>query len=194
MYYYVKGRYVTRGDNFAVIDNNGIGYKIFTSLPTLERLASTVGEVTMYTHLYIREDVSDLYGFTENGELDMFLNLLSVSGIGPKAAIAIMSAAPVEGIALAIVTGDAAVLRKAPGVGPKAAQRIILELRDKIKTADAIDTQSIRDFDTGDVKSEAVSALVVLGYSAQEAKKAVASVSGDNVEGLVKEALKKLMK
>lgn len=194
MYYYVKGRYVTRGDNFAVIDNNGIGYKIFTSLPTLERLASTVGEVTMYTHLYIREDVSDLYGFTENGELDMFLNLLSVSGVGPKAAIAIMSAAPVEGIALAIVTGDAAVLRKAPGVGPKAAQRIILELRDKIKTADAIDTQSIRDFDTGDVKSEAVSALVVLGYSAQEAKKAVASVSGDNVEGLVKEALKKLMK
>lgn len=197
MYYYIKGKYVTRGDNYAVIDNNGVGYKIFTSLPTLEKLAASVGEVTMFTHLYIREDIMDLYGFTSNDEINMFLNLLSVSGVGPKAAMSIMSVAPPDRLALAIITGDTVTITKAAGVGPKAAQRIILELKDKIKTTDAIDTESIKDFDTGDAATEAVSALVVLGYSPQEAKKAIASVASSdvtNVEDIVKQALKKLMR
>lgn len=194
MYYYIKGKYITRGDNYAVIDNNGIGYKIFTSHPTLEQLSKAVGDVTMYTHLYIREDVMDLYGFTTNEEIGMFLNLLSVSGVGPKAALAVMSIASPEKLALAIITGDAKTITKAVGVGPKAAQRIILELKDKLKTADTINADAVRDFDTGDAKNEAVSALIVLGYSPQEAKKAIASAEGDNVEEIVKQALKKLMR
>ena len=194
MYYYIKGRYITRGDNYAVIDNNGIGYKIFTSQPTLEMLSGTVGEITIYTHLYLREDIMDLYGFVTNEEMSMFLSLLSVSGVGPKAAISVMSVATPERLALAIITGDAKTITKAQGVGPKAAQRIILELKDKLKTSEAIAAEDIKDFDTGDAKTEAVSALVVLGYSPQEAKNAVASIDGETVEDMVKQALKKLMR
>ena len=194
MYYYIKGTYITRGENYAVIDNNGIGYKIFTSEKALEQLSKTVGEVTLYTYLYVRDDIMDLYGFTANEEIGMFLKLLSVSGVGPKAALSIMSVASVERLALAIVTGDTKTITKAAGVGPKVAQRVILELKDKIKTHDAIDSSSIQDIDTGDIKTEAVSALVVLGYSQQEANNAVSKSNGENVEDLVKEALKKLMR
>ena len=194
MYYYIKGTYITRGENYAVIDNNGIGYKIFTSEKALEQLSKTVGEVTLYTYLYVREDIMDLYGFTANEEIGMFLKLLSVSGVGPKAALSIMSVASVERLALAIVTGDTKKITRAAGVGPKVAQRVILELKDKIKTHDAIDSSSIQDIDTGDIKTEAVSALVVLGYSRQEANNAVSKSNGENVEDLVKEALKKLMR
>lgn len=194
MYYYIKGTYITRGENYAVIDNNGIGYKIFTSEKALEQLSKTVGEVTLYTYLYVREDIMDLYGFTANEEIGMFLKLLSVSGVGPKAALSIMSVASVERLALAIVTGDTKTITKAAGVGPKVAQRVILELKDKIKTNEAIDSGSIQDIDTGDIKTEAVSALVVLGYSRQEANNAVSRSNGENVEDLVKEALKKLMR
>lgn len=194
MYYYIKGKYITRGENYAVIDNNGIGYKIFTSQPTFERLSDTVGEVTLYTYLYVREDIMDLYGFITNEEIGMFLNLLSVSGVGPKAALSIMSVATPERLALAIITGDAKTITKAVGVGPKVAQRVILELKDKLKTTESMDAGDIRDYDTGDAKTEAVSALVVLGYSPQEAKKAVSSSDGENVEELVKQALKKLMR
>ena len=194
MYYYIKGTYITRGENYAVIDNNGIGYKIFTSEKALEQLSKTVGEVTLYTYLYVREDIMDLYGFTANEEIGMFLKLLSVSGVGPKAALSIMSVASVERLAIAIMTGDTKTITKAAGVGPKVAQRVILELKDKIKTNDAIDSGSIQDLDTGDIKTEAVSALVVLGYSQQEANNAVSGSNGENVEDLVKEALKKLMR
>ena len=106
MYYYIKGKYITRGENYAVIDNNGIGYKIFTSQTALEQLSKSLGEVTLYTYLYVREDIMDLYGFTTNEEIGMFLNLLSVSGVGPKAALSIMSVASPERLALAIITGD----------------------------------------------------------------------------------------
>lgn len=194
MYYYIKGTYITRGENYAVIDNNGIGYKIFTSEKALEQLSKTVGEVTLYTYLYVREDIMDLYGFTANEEISMFLKLLSVSGVGPKAALSIMSVASVERLAIAIMTGDTKTITKAAGVGSKVAQRVILELKDKIKTNDAIDSGSIQDIDTGDIKTEAVSALVVLGYSQQEANNAVSKSNGENVEDLVKEALKKLMR
>ena len=194
MYYYIKGTYITRGENYAVIDNNGIGYKIFTSEKALEQISKTVGEVTLYTYLYVRDDIMDLYGFTANEEIGMFLKLLSVSGVGPKAALSIMSVASVERLALAIVTGDTKTITKAAGVGPKVAQRVILELKDKIKTNEAIDSGSIQDIDTGDIKTEAVSALVVLGYSQQEANNAVSKSNGENVEDLVKEALKKLMR
>ena len=116
------------------------------------------------------------------------------TGVGPKAALAILSVTSPERFALAVITGDVKTITKAPGVGPKLAQRIILELKDKIKTAEAINVADIPDEISEDVSSEAVSALVVLGYSPMEAKKAVSGISGDTVEEVVKEALKKLMR
>lgn len=194
MYDFIKGKYITRGENYAVIENGGIGYKIYTSESALHMLAGTLGEVTLFVHLNVREDAMDLFGFPTNEERQTFLNLLSVTGVGPKAALAILSVTSPERFALAVITGDVKTITKAPGVGPKLAQRIILELKDKIKTAEAINVADIPDEISEDVSSEAVSALVVLGYSPVEAKKAVSGISGDTVEEVVKEALKKLMR
>ena len=193
MYYYIRGKYITKGENYAVVDNGGIGYKIFTSLSVLERLDPS-SETTLYTHLYVREDAMDLYGFPTTEELSMFLNLLSVSGVGPKAALSILSVATPEKFALAVITNDVKTITKAAGVGPKLAQRVILELKDKLKTVDAVSSADISDEDFTDERSEAASALIVLGYSQAEASKAVSLSEGGSVEELVKNALKKLMR
>lgn len=193
MYYYIRGKYITKGENYAVVDNGGIGYKIFTSLSVLERL-NPGSETTLYTHLYVREDAMDLYGFPTTEELSMFLNLLSVSGVGPKAALSILSVATPEKFALAVITNDVKTITKAAGVGPKLAQRVILELKDKLKTVDAVSSADISDEDFTDERSEAASALIVLGYSQAEASKAVSLSEGGSVEELVKNALKKLMR
>ena len=168
MYYYIRGKYITKGENYAVVDNGGIGYKIFTSLSVLERL-DPGSETTLYTHLYVREDAMDLYGFPTTEELSMFLNLLSVSGVGPKAALSILSVATPEKFALAVITNDVKTITKAAGVGPKLAQRVILELKDKLKTVDAVSSADISDEDFTDERSEAASALIVLGYTQSEA-------------------------
>lgn len=194
MYYYIKGRLVAKQDGFAVVDNGGIGYKIYTSEKSLAGISA--GEsVTFYTYLHVREDVFDVYGFVENDELSMFLQLLSVSGVGPKAALSILSAATVSQIALAVMTNDAKVLIKANGVGAKMAQRVILELKDKLKNTDIVSEEILaEDVIADDNAAEAVSALVVLGYSQQEAKKAVTgSDMSLSTEEIVKQALMKLM-
>ncbi len=196
MYYYIKGKYITKGDNFAVIEAGGIGYKIYTSAINLEKMPLPNETLMMYTYLYVREDIQDLYGFISNDEIALFLQLLSISGVGPKAALAVMSALSYEQLALAVMTNDAKALTKAQGIGPKAAQRIILELKDKLKTVDAlpeeIKTVSIEQQNS---QSEAVTALTVLGYSATDAKQAVAGIDPDiGVENIIKEALKILMK
>ena len=149
----------------------------------------------MYTYLHVREDVMELYGFTSAEEKSMFLSLLSVSGVGPKAALAVLSVADVAEVAAAVVTGDEKTITKAQGVGKKMAQRIILELRDKIKNADLDlplddDTAPAKE---GDNRSEAAAALVSLGYSMQEARDALKGADGTmSVEQLVKHALTKL--
>lgn len=194
MYYFIKGRFITRGENYAVIDNHGIGYKIHTSEPVIERLVKCSDEITLYTHLHVREDVMDLYGFPTNEELNMFLKLLSVSGVGPKAALSILSVTTPAQFALAVITNDVKTITKASGVGPKLAQRVILELKDKLKTIQMPDISDLSEEVCSDTSAEAVSALVVLGYTPQEAKKAVLAISGETVEELVKEALKRLMK
>ncbi len=196
MYYYIKGKYITKGDNFAVIEAGGIGYKIFTSAINLEKMPLPNETLMMYTYLYVREDIQDLYGFISNDEITLFLQLLSISGVGPKAALAVMSALTYEQLALAVMTNDAKALTKAQGIGPKAAQRIILELKDKLKTVDAlpeeIKTVSIEQQNS---QSEAITALTVLGYSSTDAKQAVAGINPDiGVENIIKEALKILTK
>lgn len=196
MYYYIKGEYVTSGENFIVIEAGGIGYKIFTSSITLEKMPPVGSTVLIYTHFYVREEVQDLYGFIAYDDISLFLYLLSVNGVGPKAALSIMSALTYEQLALAVMTNDAKTLTKAQGIGPKAAQRIILELKDKLKASDTlpeeIKTASVEEENS---RSEAVTALTVLGYSVNEAKNAVLKTDpAASVEDIIREALKILTK
>ncbi len=198
MYYYIKGRLAKKSDNSVVIDNGGIGYRIYTSANSLSGAGEAGSEIKMYTHLNVREDVFDLYGFITEEERDMFLNLLSVSGVGPKAALAVLSAAAPAKLALAVITGDAKTITKAQGVGPKMAQRIILELKDKLKNEDLdILPDDSPETDTKDsgASADAVSALVVLGYSAADASRAVSEAgTSENTEEIIKRALVQLMK
>ena len=194
MYYYIKGELVLKQENFAVVDNGGVGYKIYTSQNSLAGISQGTN-VTFYTYLYVREDIFDIYGFVTNDELTMFLNLLSVSGVGPKAALAILSVMTPQQLVLAVITSDAKMLTKANGVGAKMAQRVILELKDKLKNVDIIPDEAMaEEFISEDSGGEAVSALMVLGYSQQEAKKAVSKVDLTlPTEEIVKQALLKLM-
>ena len=197
MYYYIKGTLVHKDTDFVVVDANGVGYKIFTSTATVQDLGIEMNsEVLMYTYLHVREDAQILYGFKTREEHGMFLTLLSVNGVGPKAALSILSAATPSQLAAAVITDDVKTITKAQGVGPKLAQRIILELRDKIKNEDldlgAYDVVA-DEIPSTDSMSEAVSALVALGYSPQDAKKAVRGVDGSlSVEDIIKKALMKL--
>ncbi len=197
MYYYIRGEKVLSGDGFVVIDANGVGYRIFTSLTSISALAAKSGEVTMYVHLVIREDAQELYGFATNEELAMFRHLISVSGVGPKAALAILSVTTPERFALAVLTEDEKTITRAQGVGPKLARRVILELRDKLKNEDMLPQQVPAEVQEAlsDTLTEAAAALTVLGYSPNEAKNAVAKLDSSlGVEELVKEALKLLMR
>ena len=194
MYYYIKGQLVLKQDNFAVLDNNGVGYKIYTSQLSLDGI-NVGSEVTFYTYLYVREDIFDVYGFTKNDELSMFLHLLSVSGVGPKAALAILSTLTPNQLVLAVMTSDAKSLTKANGVGAKMAQRVILELKDKLKNSEIVPEEIVtREVTLDTAALEAVSALTVLGYSQNEAKSAVSKVDPTlGVEEIVKRALMLLM-
>lgn len=196
MYYYLKGEVVLKQDNFVVLDIGGVGYKLYTS--GLSQESVSVGDrVMFYTHVYVREDILDIYGFASKDELSMFLHLLSVSGVGPKAALAILSVVTPNRLVLAVMTGDAKTLTKASGVGAKMAQRVILELKDKLKNTEIVPEElasGVAEVITDNSALEAVSALTVLGYSLNEAKKAVAEIDSTlSTEEIVKQALTKLM-
>lgn len=196
MYYYLKGEVVLKQDNFVVLDIGGVGYKLYTS--GLSQEAVALGDrVMFYTHVYVREDILDIYGFASKDELSMFLHLLSVSGVGPKAALAILSVVTPNRLVLAVMTSDAKTLTKASGVGAKMAQRVILELKDKLKNTEIVPEELASggvEAITDNSALEAVSALTVLGYSLNEAKKAVAEIDSTlSTEEIVKQALMKLM-
>lgn len=196
MYYYIKGLVVHKADNFVVIDANGIGYKILTSRQSIASLEKISCEVLLYTHLYVREDIFELYGFSTSEELASFELLISVSGVGPKAALNILSTLSAPNLALAIVTNDAKSITKAQGVGPKLAQRLILELKDKVKNEQLPGSSVFVDAPNADCSSEAVSALVVLGYSSQEAQRALSQANALELptEEAIKKALTYLMR
>lgn len=201
MYAYIKGKLEYKGGDYIIIDAGGIGYKVFTSLSTMEAAGQTGQEFKAFTHLYVREDVMSLYGFASQEELGMFELLLTVSGVGPKAALALLSAVSPSKFGLAVITDDAKTLTRAQGIGAKMAQRIILELKDKIKKE-----QLALNTGTGLEKasapggnsrlSEAVSALMVLGYTPLEANRAIAAVYSEDLdlETIIKNALKGLMR
>lgn len=211
MFYYIKGPLVFAAPNVAAVEAGGVAYKMVISENTYRSLPPrhTVDKppvVTFYTHLSVREDGIELFGFGDERELSSFKMLLSVSGVGPKAAMSILSLLTPEKFALAVCTEDKKAISKASGIGPKTAARIILELRDKLMKETSIDNDlSSAILDHSDEAtsapprgklSEAQDALLVLGYSRAEAQNALKTidVTALSVEDIIKEALKKLMK
>lgn len=195
MYYYVNGTVAEIGPNLAVIDCGGVGYACATTNYTLAQLKR--GEqAKLYTYLHVREEIFDLYGFSTQAELSSFKMLLGVSGVGPKAALAILSSGTPDQLALSIVTGDEKSLTGVPGIGKKIAQRIILELKDKLaKEQTGFDARmgTLSPIPAGGKTQEAASALAVLGYSSQEISAALKGVDAAlPVEEMIRVALKKM--
>lgn len=198
MIYSVNGKLIYKDDTVAVVECAGVGYRCQTSLSTLNALPPIGSQVMLYTYLHVREDTMSLYGFLDMNELNCFKMLISVSGVGPKVGLAILSANSPEQVALCVTTGDSKSLTRAPGVGLKTAQRIVLELKDKI--ASTVENKNLPylpdNFELSDDNiSQAVSALVVLGYSQSEAAVAVSKLDSSlPVEELIKKALMALGK
>ena len=193
MYAYISGKIADKANNYVVIDNGGMGYKIFMSQSVIEKLPD-VGEFQkIHTYYYVREDVISLYGFLTNEELRMFELLLSVSGIGAKSAIQILSSITPSSFALAVISNDVSKIVKIPGIGNKTAARIILELKDKLKTEQAISkNEQVKEaIHESEKDTEAVVALQVLGYTRKEIEKALEKFETQNltVEEIIKKAL-----
>ena len=181
MYAYIKGILAEVNTDSIVIENQGIGYQLYVSLQALEELPAIGMEVKVYTYLHVREDAMVLFGFPDREDLKMFQMLLTVSGVGPKGALGILSALSGDDLRFAILSGDSKAIAKAPGIGAKTAQRVILELKDKVSLEDAFETKTAHIAGgnvtvNGTVKNEAIQALVALGYSSSEAMKAVSQV------------------
>ncbi|MBR5721089.1 MAG: Holliday junction branch migration protein RuvA [Clostridia bacterium] len=194
MYYYLSGKPAILQPNLAVIDCGGVGYKCAISENTYKQIAKKE-TVLLYTYLNVKEDALDLYGFADEQEKQFFELLLSISGVGPKAALAILSVHTPETFAACVLSNDVKGITKAAGVGAKLAQRICLELKDKIAKTKVVPSEisSLGDFSVDtDAASEAVAVLVALGYSKNDASKAVLRCSADNTNDLVKQALRML--
>lgn len=184
----ISGKIQHKGNNFLIIETAGVGYKVFVTPP--QHLEAKVGsDLSFVTHTYVREDQITLYGFPTLPELEFFELLLTVSGVGPKSALAIMSLAEMSMLKSAIASGDAGVFKKVSGIGSKTAERVIVELREKLK-------QQGVSAPIAQEHSDALEALVALGYSQQEAREALKSIPSDvtNLQAKVKMALKSLHK
>ena len=203
MFYYLEGNVTVISQNLAVIDIGGVGYACMTTLNTLSHLE--IGKkAKLYTYCNVKEDAFDIYGFYNISEKRCFEQLLSVSGVGPKAALSILSSASPESLALAIIGDDESALTVAPGVGKKLAQRIILELKDKVsKEMPALKASGFiprgdgaGQTDLGSKQRDAAAALTVLGYSQGEISAAMRSIDLDalSVEEIIREVLKNSLK
>jgi len=194
---YIKGTLAHRGESYIILENGGIGYQIFVSAGFLSRMPEAGKEIKIFTYMSVKEDGISLFGFISKEEQEMFLKLLTVGGVGPKGALGFLSQLTPQEIVMAILSADAKTLSKAPGVGKKTAQRVILELKDKCTTEDAIAVpMEMVDGDAvGGAKFEAIEALTALGYSRSEAAKAVGMVAAEGMttEDILKAALKKMI-
>jgi Holliday junction DNA helicase RuvA len=193
MYEYIKGHLVRKTPGSAIIDVQGVGYLLEVSLNTFEQLPEVNKACHLWTYLYVREDTQRLYGFSTEKERSLFLELTSVSGIGPKVGMGILSGGTVREVKQQIVNEDVTALKRLPGIGPKTAKRIILELRESLATAEE-DTTLTAAVPQSSLQKEAVLALESLGYSNTQASKAVQSVTEEDgtiesVELLIKKAL-----
>lgn len=198
---FVKGTLAEVGDNYAIVEVGGIGFKVMTSYNTLRCLPNCGETVQLFTHFNVREDAMELFGFYTEGEREVYEMLTSVTGVGPRVALAVLSEMTPEQFALAVATKDTKMLTCAPGVGNKLAQRIVLELTDRIGASELAvpcdnnenaNSHSVLRF--GDGADEAVAALVVLGYSQSDAIRVIRGMrtEGMTVEDMIREGLKKL--
>lgn len=202
MYAYVKGTLAARQMDSIVIDNHGIGYQVHAAPELLERFGAVGKETTVYTFLYVREDIFMLYGFPSQEDRAMFELLITVSGIGPKVASAMVGTLTPGEFALAVITGDIKAITRVRGVGKKGAERLILELKDKIKGADGADQSGAGVGGAMGVavpqtrQAEAISALMVLGYSSAESARVIKAVDDgeQSLEALIRLGLRQLMK
>lgn len=198
---YIKGLVEEVEEDGCIIENHGIGYCIKTPLCVLDNL-SLGREVKLYTYMYVREDQLVLFGFETKSQLEMFGMLITVNGIGPKAAMGILSTLSVSALMMAIVSQDSKMISKAPGIGAKTAQKLILELKDKVAAQDILQqegldtTEEVNTSTNTGAKKEAYLALVSLGYDSASATKAVAKVldvEEKDTETILKEALKYML-
>lgn len=196
MYEYINGFFKSIEKEYIVIECGNIGYKIFTSGSTISNMPAIDQPVKIYTHQIVREDFIGLYGFLSKEEIAMFNLLISITGVGPKAALSLMSIANVSTLKYAIITDDEKMITKAPGIGKKTAQRIILELKDKINVGKSTTNGIMPDIINADNEklSEAIGALIALGYSDKEAEKAIEKADKTkSVEEVIKHCLRILM-
>lgn len=195
MIYSVRGKFIHSEPGFAVIECGGVGYRCQTTSYTQRNIKLNT-EVTLFTHLNVREDAMELFGFYSQAELQSFRTLIGVTGVGPKMALSILSELSVEQVAMAVSASDVKSLTRASGVGPKLAQRIILELKDKLKgfATSEISTESAGSVitDTGNI-SKAVAALAVLGYSAADVTPVLSKLDPAlTVEQLIAQTLRRM--
>lgn len=199
MYAYFKGKIAAKEPDLVIVEVNGIGYNIRISAGTASLLPPVGEEAKLYTYMSVREDAISLYGFLTKDDLDMFKLLIGVNGIGPKGGQSILSVMSPDDLRFAIVSGDAKMIAKAPGIGAKTAQRIILDMRDRVSLEDTLhtDQREMRaDLSVSDGMREAVEALAALGYSVTEAGRAVKEVKDAEqmtVEEILKASLKHLI-
>ena len=200
---FIRGLVADTTENAVILENNGIGYEIFMTGSSIEQVSRIDGEVNIHTYFQVREDAMQLYGFLSKDDLEMFRLLLNVNGIGPKAALGVLAGLTADELRFAVLSDDIKTISKAPGIGKKTAQKLILELKDKLKLEDAFEKKlaheqeaaSVSGFLIHDGRQEAAEALIALGYSSTDAMKAVrkvTDVSPDDVEALLKAALKQL--
>ncbi|MEG0545642.1 MAG: Holliday junction branch migration protein RuvA [Oscillospiraceae bacterium] len=200
MFYSITGKVVYFDLQNIAVDCSGVAFKCSTTATTLKKVAEKGITITLYTYLNVREDALDLYGFYDEQELECFKLLTTVSGVGPKAGLAILSELPPEKLILSIATGDSKAITKAQGVGPKIANRVVLELKDKLAkgldlSASTPEIELAGMASQGGNSGEAISALTMLGYSQSEASVAVSRLDRElSVEDLIKQGLKLLAK
>lgn len=200
MYAFISGTVASLGPDYIVVDNGGIGYRVFVPVSVTEAL-ETGESVKLFTHFSVREDAMLLYGFLSQEDLDLFRLLIGVSGVGPKGAMGILAVLDADSLRFAVLSEDAASIAKAPGIGKKTAQKVILELKDKLDLNDAFDKKSLRISEASSGKEgpgeDAVMGLVSLGYTSQEASRAVRAAKAlspeADAEELIRLALRQLM-
>ncbi|HIR00069.1 MAG TPA: Holliday junction branch migration protein RuvA [Candidatus Scybalocola faecavium] len=198
---YIKGQLEMTGPDYVVVDHNGIGYQVFVPASVIRDLPERGSSIKIYTYLYVREDNLCLYGFLSRDDLNIFRLLITVNGIGPKGALGILSAISPDDLRFAVLAGDDKTIAKAPGIGKKTAQKLILELKDKLDLEDVLENTSGGDVPlegsgASDSKNEAVLALVALGYSQTQALQAVRQCEiGEDMtsDAILKLALKKIL-
>ena len=200
---FIRGQVVDSTENSVIVETAGIGYEIFMTGTAIEKAVRSEGKIKIYTYFHVREDAMQLFGFLSRDDLHMFRLLLGVNGIGPKAALGVLAGLTADELSFAVLSDDVKTLSRAPGIGKKTAQKLILELKDKLRLEDAFEKKLAHQQEEAvlsgesvkDGSKEAVEALVALGYSSTDALRAVRKVSDvppEDVEAILKAALKNL--